>query len=323
MHDNMGLCVMPQVVIDEGSIEPVDGSYGVAPGKFWRNKRPGSDARQGIQFVEINSRLGELQSIFAASKSLIEEVGTMPGFMQGQDAPSKMQSATEASIAWTAANLWVRRCVRNWDDDVTTPMISGYYDYNMQWSEKEDIKGDSKVRALGIAALVELEGQAGRMQQLANAASAMGLPLSTNYAMLRELCRSLKLDPDRWLPSEQDIAKMKAEEAKQGPKVDIEQEKVNVQREAIQSKEKIAAIQLQGKERELAQREKSDQNRMELELADTAAKEQITAEQARLKYTMETERISTEMADRQENRAHKAQMLNAEMALKAQLGSGV
>jgi hypothetical protein len=323
MHDNMGLCVMPQVVIDEGSIEPVDGSYGVAPGKFWRNKRPGSDARQGIQFVEINSRLGELQSIFAASKSLIEEVGTMPGFMQGQDAPSKMQSATEASIAWTAANLWVRRCVRNWDDDVTTPMISGYYDYNMQWSEKEDIKGDSKVRALGIAALVELEGQAGRMQQLANAASAMGLPLSTNYAMLRELCRSLKLDPDRWLPSEQDIAKMKAEEAKQGPKVDIEQEKVNVQREAIQSKEKIAAIQLQGKERELAQREKSDQNRMELELADTAAKEQITAEQARLKYTMETERISPEMADRQENRAHKAQMLNAEMALKAQLGSGV
>jgi hypothetical protein len=125
------------------------------------------------------------------------------------------------------------------------------------------------------------------------------------------------------LPSEQDIAKMKAAEAQQGPKPDIEQEKINVQREAIQSKEKIAGMQVQSKEAEMQQRERSDQNRMELELADTAAKEQITAEQARLKYTMETERIATEIQDRQQNRAHKAQMLNAEMQLKAQLGSGV
>jgi hypothetical protein len=323
MHDNMGLCVMPQVVIDDGSIEPVNGSYGLEPGKFWRNKRPGSDARQGIQFVEINSRLGELQSIFAASKSLIEEVGTMPGFMQGQDGPSKMQSAMEASIAWTAANLWVRRCIRNWDDDVTTPTIGDYYDYNMQWSEKEDIKGDSKVRALGIAALAELEGQAGRMQQLANAASAMGLPLSTNYAMLRELCRSLKLDPDRWLPTEQEIAKMKAAEAKQGPKPDIEAEKVNVVREGLASKEKIAAMQVEAKDRELEQRERSDQNRMELELADTAAKQNITYQEADRKYTALAESQAAELQDRAVARGHKAQMLNAEMELKAQLGSGV
>ena len=323
MHDNMGLCVMPQVIIDEGSVEPVNGSYGLEPGKFWRNKRPGSDARQGIQFVQIDSRLQELQSIFAASKSLIEEVGTMPGFMQGADAPAKMQSATEASISWTAANLWVRRCVRNWDDDIISPLISGYYDYNMQWSEKEDIKGDSKVRALGIAALVELEGQASRMQMLAQAASSMGLPMSTQYAMLRELCRSLKLDPDRWLPSEQEVKKIKEQEAQQGPKSDPEAEKIAVQREAIQAKTKIAELQMQSKDREIEQRERSDQNRMELELADTAAKQQITYEQANAKYTAEAQRISTEMQDRKDNRNHKAQMLNAEMQLKAQLGSGV
>lgn len=323
MQDNMGLCVKPQVIIDENSIEPVNGSYGLEPGKFWRNKRPGSDARQGIQFVQIDSRMGELQAIFAASKQLIEEVGTMPGFMQGADAPAKMQSATEASIAWTAANLWVRRCIRNWDDDITAPVITGYYDYNMQWSEKEDIKGDSKVRALGIAALAELEGQAGRMQQLANAGAAMGLPMSTQYAMLRELSRSLKLDPDRWLPSEQEIAKLKEQEAKQGPKPDVEMEKINVQREAIKSKEMIAGMQLEGKDRELQQRERSDQNRMELELADTAAKEQISYIEAERKYSALANNQAQEIADRQAARDHKAQMLNAEMQLKAQLGSGV
>ena len=323
MHDNMGLCVMPQIVIDEGSIEPVNGSYGLEPGKFWRNKRPGSDARQGIQFVEINSRLPELQQIFAASKSLIEEVGTMPGFMQGQDAPSKMQSATEASISWTAANLWVRRCVRNWDDDITTPLISAYYDYNMQWSEKEDIKGDTSIKALGISYLAELEGQAGRMQALAQAASGMGLPLFTQYAMLRELSRSLKLDPDRWLPSEQEVQKMKQQEQQQGPKPDPEMLKLEVAKRSVDVKERLGEATLQQRDRDLQQRAASDQARMDLEITDTAGKMNMTHEQAQAKYGLEMSRIDKEIADRKEGRNHKAQMLNAEMQLKAQLGSGV
>ena len=323
MQDNMGLCVKPQVVIDFQAIEPANGQAGLEPGKFWVNKRPGSDARQGIQFVNIDSRLPELQAIFSASKALIEEVGTMPGFMQGSDAPSKMQSATEASISWTAANLWVRRCVRDWDDDIIGPLITGYYDYNMQWSEKTEIKGDCKVRALGMSHMAELEGESSKLQTLAQAASAMGLPMSTNYAMLRELCRSLKLDPDRWLPSEAEITKIKEQEQQAGPKVDPEAEKVAVMREGFASKERIAQITVEQRDRDIQQRERSDQNRMNLELADTAAKQQITGEQAREKYVSEHERISSEMQDRAANRDHKAQMLNAEMQFAAQTGAGV
>lgn len=322
MHDNMGLCVMPQIIIDDTSVEPINGSYGMEPGKFWRNKRPGSDARQGIQFVEINSRLQELQSIFAASKALIEEVGTMPGFMQGQDAPAKMQSATEASISWTAANLWVRRCVRNWDDDIVQPTISAFYDYNMQWNEKEEIKGDSKVRALGLTALVELEGQAGRMQQLANAATGMGLPLTTQYAMLRELSRSLKLDPDRWLPSEQEIKKMKEQEA-QNPKPDPEMMKWQVAQENNKMDFELGKEQIALKREELQGRREDNIARMNLEIADTAAERDMTQREAMAKYGFEAQRIQAELEDRQQARGHKAQMLNAEMQFAAQSGSGV
>jgi hypothetical protein len=323
MLDNMGLCVKPQVVLDLQSIEPANGSPDLEPGKFWINKRPGSDGRQGIQFINIDSRLPELQAIFTASKALIEEVGTMPGFMQGQDAPAKMQSATEASISWTAANLWVRRCVRDWDDDIITPLVTAYYDWNMQYSEKEEIKGDSKVRALGTSYLAELEGQATKLQTLAQAASAMGLPMSTNYAMLRELSRSMKLDPDRWLPSEQEVQKIKEQEQQQGPKPDPDQLKVEAMNKATDAKVHIAEITVDQRDRDLGQRQRSDENRMELEIADTAAKQQISAEEANAKYFMERERVGTEMQDRAANRDHKAQMLNAEMQFAAQTGSGV
>lgn len=323
MLDNMGLCVMPQVVIDEGSIEPVDGSLGLTPGKVWRNKRPGSDARQGLQLIDINARMPELQQIFTTSKALIEEVGTMPGFMQGADAPSKMQSATEASISWTAANLWVRRCVRNWDDDITTPLISGFYDYNMQWSEKEEIKGDSKIRAMGISYLAELEGQATRMQQLAQAAQGLGLPMSTQYAMLRELSRSLKLDPDRWLPTEQEVQKMKQAEQANGPQTNIEQMKLQVAQENNQMDYQAAMAGMDLKRDEIAARRQDMQDRMRLEVTQAAAQQNITQQEAQRKYGFDMAKIDAEMTDRERERQSKAQMLNAEMQLKAQMGTGV
>ena len=247
----------------------------------------------------------------------------MPGFMQGQDAPAKMQSAAEATISWTAANLWVRRCVRNWDDDVTTPLITDFYDYNMQWSPKEEIKGDSRVRARGIAALVELEGQAMRLQQLAQAAQAMGIRLSSQYSMLREYSRSLKLDPDLWLPTEEEIAKLRQQEQQQGPQPDADQMRIAAMQEGNQLRYNLGVENIKLKRDEMAAHSQDMQDRMNLELTNAAAHQNITKQEAQQKYGFEVGKVQAELADRQAARAHQAQMLNAELAVKAQTGSGV
>jgi hypothetical protein len=323
MLDNMGLCVKPQVVVDDAAVEPVDGAWGLAPGKFWRNKRPGSDAKQGIQFIEIGARFQELQAIFGMSKSLIEEVGTLPAFMQGHDAPAKMQSATEASISWTAANLWVRRAVRNWDDDVVTPMITRFFDFNMQYSDKQEIKGDSRIRAMGITSLVELEGQAQRLTQFMQVANGMQIPLSNQIMVLREFARAFKLDPDVVLPSEAEIEKMKAKEQEQGPQPNPEVLKLQLAREQMQAQMQIEQMKAQLRVQELQSNERIMQQRMQLEISDTAAKQEITQQEAMQKYGFDLQKTQAELADKQQDRAHEAQMLNAEMQLKAQLGSGI
>lgn len=170
---------------------------------------------QGIQFVEIGARFQELQAVFGMSKGLIEEVGTLPAFMQGSEAPSKMQSATEASISWTAANLYALRCAqlgRRCGDATDHPVFR----LNMQYGEKDDIKGDSKIRAMGINALVELEGQAQRLTAVHEVANGMQIPLSNQMMVLREFARAFKLIP-MVLPSEAEIEKIKAQEQQQGP----------------------------------------------------------------------------------------------------------
>lgn len=324
MLDNMGLCVLPQVVVDSASIEPANGSMGLEPGKFWINKRPGADARQGIQFVEINARFNELQAVFGMSKQLIEEVGTLPAFLRGSEAPAKMQSATEASLAYTAANLWVRRCVRNWDDDVVTPMITRFFDWNMQYSEKEEIKGDSRIRAMGITALVELEGQAQRLTQFMQVASNMGLPPSNKMAIMREFARSFKLDPDVVLPTQQEIEKMKqAEQAQGGQQQTPEMLKLQMSRESLQATMQMEQAKMQLRREEMAANAKVMEQRMQLEIADTAAKQNMTQNEAMQKYGYDMQKTQAELADRQATRDHKAQMLNAEMELKARMGSGI
>ena len=324
MLDNMGLCVLPQVVVDDAAIEPANGAWGLEPGKFWRNKRPGSDARTAMQFVEINARFPELQGVFQMSKALIEEVGTLPAFLQGQDAPSYMQSATGASIAYNAANLWVRRAVRNWDDDIVSPMITRFYDWNMQYSEKEDIKGDSRIRALGITALVELEGQAQRLTQFMQVATNMGIPPSNQMSIMREFARAFKLDPDRVLPTEKEIEAMKAQEAANGgAQPNPEALKLQLAREQMQANMQIEQGKQQLAREQMAANQQTMQQRMQIEIADTAAKQNITQQEAMQKYGYDLQKAQAQLADRKADRDHKSQMLNAEMALKAQMGSGI
>lgn len=323
MHDNMGLCVLPQVVVDDQAIEPVDGSWRMAPGKFWRNKRPGADARQGIQFISIDTRLSELQAIFGMSKQLIEEVGTLPAFLQGSEAPNYLQSATGASIAYTAANLWVRRAVRNWDDDIVGPLVTRFFDWNMQYSEKEEIKGDSRVRALGITALVELEGQAQRLQAFMQTAQAMGLPPSNQMRLMREFARAFKLDPDQVLPTEQEIAHMQQAEQQQGPKADPAMAKLELDKARMELDARMHGEDLALRREQMAASERTLQARTQREIADTAARERITYAQAAARYSADGHKTQALLADRQAERDNKAQMLNAEMQFAAQTGRGI
>lgn len=323
MHDSMGLCALPMLVVDDTAVQPVDGRIEVAPGKAWRMSRPGADARTALQLINVESRLAELQAIFSMSKALVEEVATLPAFMSGTDAPGKMQSATEASIGWTAANIWVRRAARCWDDDVVTPIITRYYDWMMEFSDKEDIKGDLKVVARGVSALVELEGSATRMNQFLTVASQMGIAPSNKYQLLREFAKAFKIDPDKVLPSPEEVRRMQQAEQQQGPPPDPSQMRLQLERERLQFQAQEGEADRDLERQKMASQAQVLQGRMQLEIADTAAKEKITQQEAMRKYGFDMQRLQAELTDRQAERDHKSQLFNAEAQLRVQTGAGV
>ena len=107
----------------------------------------------------------ELANIIEIALRFIDDETLMPKIAQGEQGSTPTNTVGGLSILMNAANVVFRRIIKNFDDDMTVPNIRRLYDWNMQYSEKAEIKGDSKVRALGISALVELEGQAQKLQQ--------------------------------------------------------------------------------------------------------------------------------------------------------------
>lgn len=310
--DNMGLSVGGQLVIDQQAIKPQNGSYAIEPNKVWFKTVPGGRVEDVFKLFEIPSRIQELMAIFNMAKQLADEIGGPMLAMQGQDAPSYMQTAQGMSIAYNSASVWMRRGVKNWDDFMTIPMVTQFVDWNMEHNPKDEIKGDMRPIARGASHLLEAEGQVQRIQLLMQMAQGMGIPLRKAVNQLRAMCRAMRLDDRDLLPSDEEIAEMEKQQAAQQPQKSPEQERLEIRQ-----------MELQDRQQEREHQAMLTQQTNQLRMAELAQKEGLTVEQTRAKYELEMTKLQANLEDRREERALKAQSLNAELASRMTTGAGV
>jgi len=311
--DNMGLSVGPQVVVNDKKIVPANGQWVIEPNKVWRLADSAVPVANVFGFFQIDSRVNELLAVFNTAKQIAEEIGGPAMAMQGTEAPSYVQAgATGMAIAYNAANVWMRRGVKNYDDQVTVPLVSGFIDWNMEFSDDDDIKGDVNAIARGTSALLEAEGQVQRLQVLMGMSQQAGVPIRKMVNQLRQMALAMRLDPDDLLPNDDEVKQMEAQQAQNGPPPNPEMERIKLRNAEIQDRAQEREFQAQ-----------MEQQRMQLRLAELASRENTTVEQVKAKYGIELEKLSAEMADRREQRAHDARKTNAELSIKATMGSGI
>jgi hypothetical protein len=310
--DNLGLSVGPQIVVNSKVMRPHNGEWVIEPNKIWELVKSDADARSAFAFFQIDGRIGELMGVFDRCKQLMDDVGGPSMAMQGSEAPSYLDTARGVSIAHNAANIWMRRAVRNWDDDMTSPLVGRFVDWNMQYSPKSEIKGDMLVLSRGTSALLEAESSTSKMAMFMQQAQGIPMPFARKVKQLRALARSLRLDADDILPDEAETKKMAEQMDNQGPPPNPEMERIKLRQAEIADK---------GAEREHALLIENERNK--LRLAEIASREGLTMEAARTKYGIEALKAEGSLQDRREQRQHDAQALNAELAVKIQTGSGI
>lgn len=209
MLDNASLSVAPQVLIDKRQFEPEDGSWKMTPGKVW--VRVGQEVphskQSAFETFNIPINQAQIQGIIELALKFIDEETSLPMIAQGEQGSQVTQTMGGMAMLFNSANVVFRRVVKNWDDDITTPMIRRFYDYNMQFSKKEEIKGDMQCEARGTSVLLVREVQSQNLMVIATTWTGhpiLGAAVKA-YGALRMAIQSLGINPDDVLESEEDF----------------------------------------------------------------------------------------------------------------------
>lgn len=301
--DNGGLSTGPQVLFRKGYVRPVNGSFELTPRKMWEVDEAMSDVKLEDIFrvFDIPSRLGDLLTIADKFRQLSDEVTNLPLIAQGEQTSNITQTFQGMSLLMNSANIVIRRAVKVYDDWITKPHIGRYYDWNMEFNPKEEIKGDLEVIARGTSSLLQREQEITALQGLIQLTPAFqGLP--NMEEIWRRYLELNSLDPDVYtLPA--DVRENNAPPP--DPDADFKQAKLQSDAQYNQARVELEAKRI-------------DQDK-ELKLAELATNRDLTLEQLHKKLGMEQQKLDTEA----EIKALESMNVQNEMALKMQMGQGI
>lgn len=203
--DNAGLAVAPQIIMKQGAIRPADGEWKISARKVWLLTDPARSVQEAFATFEIPSRINEIVELFQLSLRLADDETGLPNIVN-QEQGMASQSTVGIQAINTSSMATLRRIVKSFDDGITRPTIQRFYDWNMQYSEKEEIKGDYCIDARGSSVLLAKDLLARNLMQIGQVLqNPMFGQIIKPPVLLRKIFRSMQL-PDDVVMSDQEIA---------------------------------------------------------------------------------------------------------------------
>ena len=203
--DNSALSGNLIIEVDETNLVPGQ-DLSVYPGKVFR--RQGGAPGKGIFGTKFPNVAQENMQLFDKARVLADESTGFPSFAHGQTGVSGVgRTASGISMLMSAANGSIRNVVKNVDDYLIGPMGRAFFAFNMQFDFDTDIKGDLDVKASGTESLMANEVRSQRLMQFMGVASNPALmPFVKSDYIIREIAKSMDLDPDKVTNSLSDAA---------------------------------------------------------------------------------------------------------------------
>ena len=211
--DNAVLSGNLLIEVDETNLVPGQ-DLSVYPGKVFRRQggAPGQ-ALFGTKFPNVSS---ENMMLFDKARVLADESTGFPSFAHGQTGVAGVgRTASGISMLMNAAAGSIKSVVKNVDDYLLKPLGEGLFRFNMQFDYDPEIKGDLEVKARGTESLMANEVRSQRLLQFLQVAANPALaPFAKMDYIIREIAKSMELDPDKVTNNLSDAA-LQAEMMKQ------------------------------------------------------------------------------------------------------------
>ncbi len=197
------------VEVDETNLVPGQ-DLSLYPGKIFR--RQGGAPGQAIFGTKFPNVSQENMMLFDKARQLADESTGLPSFAHGQTGVSGVgRTASGISMLMGAASGGTKTVIKNVDDYLLRPLGEGFFRFNMQFDFDPEIKGDLEVKARGTESLMANEVRSQRLMQFLQIASSPALaPFAKFQYVIREIAKSMDLDPDK-VTNNMDEAALQAE----------------------------------------------------------------------------------------------------------------
>ena len=194
--DNAVLSGNLLIEVDETNLVPGQ-DLSVYPGKIFR--RQGGAPGQAIFGTKFPNVAGENLQLFDKARVLADESTGFPSFAHGQTGVMGVgRTASGISMLMGAASGTIKNVIKNVDDYLLRPLGEGLFQFNMQFDYDPEIKGDLEVKARGTESLMANEVRSQRLMQFLQVSSNPALaPFAKFQYIIREIAKSLDLDPDK------------------------------------------------------------------------------------------------------------------------------
>jgi len=203
--DNAALSGNMVIEVDETNLVPGQ-DLSVYPGKVFR--RQGGAPGQAIFGTKFPNVSNENMQMFDKARVLADESTGFPSFAHGQTGVQGVgRTASGISMLMSAANGSIRNVVKNVDDYLLGPLGKAFFSFNMQFNFEEDIKGDLEIKARGTESLMANEVRSQRLMQFLGVVQNPVLaPFAKMDYIIREIAKSMDLDPDKLVNNMGDAA---------------------------------------------------------------------------------------------------------------------
>ena len=211
--DNAVLSGNLLIEIDESNLVPGQ-DLSVYPGKVFR--RQGGAPGQAIFGTKFPNVSNENMQLFDKARVLADESTGFPSFAHGQTGVSGVgRTASGISMLMSAAAGGIKTVIKNVDDYLLSPIGKAMFSFNMQFDFDPEIKGDLEIKSRGTESLMANEVRSQRLMQFLQVASNPALaPFAKFPYIVREIAKSMDLDPDKVTNSMEEAA-LQAELMKQ------------------------------------------------------------------------------------------------------------
>jgi hypothetical protein len=228
LNDNMAAIAGPILEVNEDLLPSGRKNIGsIHSFKVIYREGQGADAQaKAVNPIFIPSHVSELLAIIKMHREQLDVESNLPAFTMGnvqQPLGEAFRTSNNMSMMMGGANMVTKDDVRAFDR-YTSSLIGSFLAWNMEFNDREEIKGDFQVRAKGNLSLVSKEVRGAALDQFIGTLSDEDKVMFDMYGINLDRLKARDLPVDRLLPKEEALRKVAEMRAAQSQAVQIEQQ---------------------------------------------------------------------------------------------------